>query len=280
MATERNHNVKNQHLEKQKTQNIIDETYSALYPKINIGASYQDQLKMPVMVLPGEIFGMPGEFLPVTMGVQYNVNAAASLNMILYNQTALTALKVARKVNELNELAIEKVKEEIGYEVAKLYYMTINTGVQKNLLDDNIAKMRQLRNITKVLVDNGIALPIDLDRVDVNIENILTQLNMVEAGLEQQMWMMKYILDIPLDAELIFTDDPETSLITYTLAGSNNFAQHIDIRLLDNQLELHSLNKKITNSGYFPSLMFTSQYAFQGMRSKFANFFNNHPENK
>jgi len=280
MAVERNVNVKSAQIEKEKTQSIIDETYSALYPKISVGGSFTDNLKMAVMLLPGEIFQQPGTFIPVTMGTKYSASAAASFNMILYNQTALTALKLSKKVLEVNNFAVEKVQEELAFEVSKLYFMTLTTAQQKNILEENIAKTQQLKNIIKVLVDNGMALQVDYDRVNVNIENLLTQLSNVEAGLEQQLNMLKYILNIPLAKEIILTDKPELTLLENTPTMKTDFSDHIDIRLLEAQKEINLFSKKITNSGYFPTLLLTGQYAVQGMQNEFSHYFKASPMDK
>ena len=280
MAVERNVNVKSAQIEKEKTQSIIDETYSALYPKINVGGSFTDNLKIATMLLPGEIVQQPGTHIPVQMGVQYNLNAAASFNMILYNQTALTALKLSKKVLEINNFAVEKVQEELAFEVSKLYFMTLTTAQQKNILSENITKTQQLKNIIKVLVDNGMALQVDYDRVNVNIENLLTQLSNVEAGLEQQLNMLKYILNIPLPTNITLTDKSELTLLDREPTMKTDFSDHIDIKLLEAQKEINLFSKKITNSGYYPTLLLTGQYAVQGMQNEFSNFFKSSPTDK
>ena len=273
MATERNVNVKSAQIEKDKTQSIIDETYSNLYPSISVGGSFTDNLKIATMLLPGEIVGAPGTMIPVQMGVQYNMNVAASLNMILYNQTALTALKVSKKALELNDLVVEKVREELAFEVSKLYFSTLTTAQQKSILEDNITKMEQLSNIVKVSVDNGMALQIDFDRVNINIENLRTQLNNVESGLEQLLNVLKYILNIPIRNEIILTDKTDMILLANVPAMKTDFSDHVDIKLLESQRDINVLTKKITNSGYYPSLYLTGQYLVQGMNNDLSKLF-------
>ena len=280
MASEKNVNVKSAQIEKDKTQSIIDETYSALYPKVSVGGSFTDNLKMQVMLLPGEIFQQPGTFIPVSFGTKFSTNAAATLNMILYNQTAITALKLSKKVGEINDLAIEKVREELAFEVSKLYFMTLTTSQQKDILAENITRTEQLRTIIKVLVDNGMALQIDFDRIDVNIENLRTQLSNVEAGLEQQLNMLKYILNIPLQNEIVLIDKADMTLLPNTPIMKTDFSDHIDIRLLESQKDINVLTKKITNTGYYPSLYLQGQYAVQGMQNEFNSFFKGSPIDK
>jgi outer membrane protein TolC len=231
-------------------------------------------------MLPGEIAGMPRTTIPVKMGSNFNTSAAVTLNWVLYNQTALTAVHLAKKVTELNDLGIEKASEELAAEVAKLYFLTVTTSQQKDLIEENIVRVKRIQDITKVLVDNGMGRQVDYDRVSINLENLYTQLSNVEAGLEQQHNMIKYMLGIPLNTTLVLTDNSEMQLLQSASEISVTFSNHVDIRLLESQQEINLMNQKMINSGYMPSLAFTGQYSVQGMRNEFKNYFNNSPENK
>jgi outer membrane protein TolC len=279
-AVEENIHIQTARMDAEKSRHKKAEALSALIPKINAGANFQDNLSLPTTMLPGEIAGQSGTSFPVKMGTNFNTSAAVTLNWALYNQTAITAVQLAKKVTELNDLGIEKASEELSVEVAKLYFLTVTTSQQKDLIGENISRIKKMQDITKLLIDNGMGKQVDYDRVSINLENLYTQLSNVEAGLEQQHNMIKYMLNIPLDNSLILTDSPAMDLLNNLPESTIGFSDHIDIRLLESQNELNHLNKKVINSGYLPSLMFTGQYSVQGMRREFANYFKNAPENK
>ena len=280
IAVDENINVKTARIDREKSQHKKAEAISAIVPKINAGANFQDNVTLPTTLLPGEIIGQPGTSVPVQMGTQFNTSANATLSWVLYNQTAITAIQLARKVTELNNLGIEKTSEELAAEVAKLYFLTITTSQQGSLVEKNITRTKRIQDITKVLVDNGMAKQVDYDRISINLENLYTQLSNVEAGLEQQHNMIKYMLNIPLDENIVLTDTSEVLLLQNLPEITSDFSNHIDIRLLESQKEINRMNQKMINSGYMPSLMFTGQYAYQGMRKEFQNYFNDSPENK
>jgi outer membrane protein TolC len=280
MAVEENINIKTAQIDKQKNQYKKAEAISAIIPKINIGANFQDNLMLPTTMLPGEIIGKPGTTIPIKMGTNFNTSAAVTLNWVLYNQTAITALQLAKKITELSNLSIEKVSEELAAEVAKLYFLTVTTSQQKNLVEENITRTKRIQDFTKVLVDNGMGKQVDYDRVSINLENLYTQLSNVEAGLEQQHNIIKYMLNIQFNTPLVLIDSSEMKLLQNEPEITVNFSEHIDIRLLESQNEINRINRKVINSGYIPSLAFTGQYSVQGMRKEFNNYFNDSPENK
>ena len=278
-AVNENINIKTARFEHEKSQYKKAEAISAIVPKINIGANFQDNISLPTTMLPGEIIGMPGTTIPVKMGTNFNTSAAATLNWTLYNQTALTALQLSKKVIEISDLSIEKAGEELAAEVAKLYALTVATSKQRLLVKQNIGRTKQMQDITKLLMDNGMVKQVDYDRVSINLENLNTQLSNVEAGLEQQLNLIKYMLNIPLPTTIVLTDTVNIKMLQNMPESSADFTNHIDIRMLESQNELNLLNQKMIKSGYAPSLAFTGQYSYQGMRKDFRNYFNNSPEN-
>lgn len=279
IAVDRNINTQTARIEQEKSEYKISENRAALLPKINASANFQDYFKLPTTLLPGEIVGLPGTKLPVEMGTTFNTSIAATLNIVLYNQTAITALQLSKKLADLSKLGVEKASEEIALEVAKLYYLTIITAEQKSTVEGNIVRTGRLLDITKILVDNGMSKQVDHDRVSVNIENLYSQLSSIEAAYEQQINMIKYMLDVPISQIILLTDKAETLLIS-DLSSMSDFSEHIDIKMLEQQKEVYLMNQKLINNGYIPSLSLTGQLACQGMRDEFKNYFNNNPENK
>jgi outer membrane protein TolC len=281
IAVDENINVKTARIDKEKNQYKKAEAISAIIPKINVGANFQDNLSLPTTLLPGEIIGQPGTTVPVQMGTKFNTSANATLSWVLYNQTAITAIQLSQKVTQLNDLGIEKAGEELAAEVAKLYFLTVTTSQQKELVEENITRTKRIQDITKILVDNGMGKQVDYDRISINLENLYTQLSNVEASLEQQHNMIKYMLNIPLGSTIVLTYTVEEMQLLQNSPGNlSNFSNHIDIKLLESQLEINRMNRKVVNSGYAPSLVFTGQYAYQGLRKEFGNYFNDSPENK
>lgn len=280
MAVEKNINVKNAKIDTEKGEYKIKESRAVLFPKINFNGNFQDNIKLPTTMLPGELIGQPGTNLALRMGTNYNTSAVIGINQILYNQTALVALQLSKKVAELTSFTIEKASEELANEMAKLYFLTLTTFEQKKLLEANIERTEHIKDITKILVDNGMVKQVDYDRISVNIENFYTQLNNIKAAQEQQINMIKYMLDIPYDEKIILTDNAEMLLLQNEPILISDFSNHIDIQMLESQKEIQRLNHKIVNYGYLPTLSLIGQCGYQGMRSEFNNYFNNNPENK
>ena len=280
MAVDKNINVKTARIDKEKSNYKKEESRAALLPKVNISAGFTDNLALPTTVLPGEFLGKPGTTIPVQMGSQYNTTAVVSISQILYNQTALTAVKLTKKAAELSNLSVEKASEEIAFEVAKLYALGQTTAEQSKLIGENIKRTERLRDITKIIVENGVGKQVDLDRVNVNLENMYTQQSNTQLAQEQQQNMIKYMLDLPLEQTIVLTDTAAMPLLTNVPMLRSDFSDHVNIRLLESQKELNVLNKKLINNGYLPTLSLSGQAAYQGLRNDFSTYFKSGEVNK
>ena len=280
MAVKKNINVKTARIDDQKSKYKMDEGFAALFPKINFSSSLTDNVLLPTTVLPGEFLGKPGTMIPLQMGSTYSASASLSISQVLYNQTALTAVKLLKKMSAISGLSVEKASEDIAFEVAKLYALEQTTEEQRKLIDKNILLIERLRDITKITIDNGIGKQIDLDRVNVNLENLYTQQSNTQAAQEQQLNMIKYMLDMPLDQTIILTDTAGMQLFKDEPALQTDFSNHVTIRLLESQKDMNLLNKQLIKDGYLPTLSLSGQAAYQGLQEKFGTYFKSSSDNK
>jgi len=280
MAVKKNINVKTARIDDQKSKYKMDEGFAALFPKVNFNGSLTDNVLLPTTVLPGEFLGKPGMMIPLQMGSTYSASAVLSISQVLYNQTALTAVKILKKMSSVSGLSVEKASEDVAFDVAKLYALEQTTEEQRKLIDKNILLIERLRDITKITIDNGIGKQVDLDRVNVNLENLYTQQSNTQAAQEQQLNMIKYMLDLPLDQVIMLTDTAEMQLMKNEPVLQTDFSNHVTIRLLESQRDLSLLNKKVVTNGYLPTLSLSGQAAYQGLQEKFSTYFKNSSDNK
>ena len=273
MAVEKNINVRVAQIDKEKSQAKKDESVAALLPKINMNGSFQDNLSIASTMIPGAFVGKPGTEIAMQMGSQYSAIASLGISEVLFDRTTWLALKISKKSVVMNSLAVEKAGEEIAADAARLYFLALTTIEQQKLVEGNIERAEKLKKITQVTLDNGTGVQVDLDRVSVNLENYYTQLSNSKAMLEQQLNMMKYILNISQQQNIVLTEKADMKLLVAEPASTTDFSTHVDIKLLESQLEINLLNQKKTSSEYLPTLNFQGLYAYQGLKSEFNDYF-------
>lgn len=263
MALDNNLSLQKSRNEIAKGKYSISENQAKLLPQINAVAQLNDNFTPPVSVTDGSAYGKPYN---VTKTLQYNASAGLQLQMPLYNQMVYTAIDIAKIADQLNKLSYEKAREDLIMQTAKMYYMAQNTSEQIRLVNDNIKRLEELRDITQAFYDNQMSLEVDLKRVNLNIENLTVQRDNAAAMLEQQYTMLKYVIDYPADKNIKVTDVDPNQIETVKADGLN--VNLYELQLLQQKKELTQKQVKLAKDGYLPSVSLTGSLMYSAFTDK------------
>ena len=266
LETKRNDILKGKH--------TLSENRAKLLPQINAIASFNDNFNPPVSVTDGSAYGNPYN---VTHTLQYNASAGLQLQMPLYNQTVYTALSIARTMDEINDLSYEKAREDLMMQIAQMYYLGQSTSEQIAIVKENIRRLEELRDITTAFFDNGMAMEVDVKRVNINLENLQVQYDNAVSMLTQQLNLLKYVMDYPAEKEIALTPVDTEHITPVALSGlSENLSE---LQLLRQQGTLAEKQQKMISQGYLPSLSLTGNFMYSAFTDKAKNWFHSGPSN-
>lgn len=274
IGIENNLSLQTKQNEVSKGKHAISENRARLLPQINAVASFNDNFNPPVSVTDGSAYGNPYN---VTKTLQYNASAGLQLQMPLYNQTAYTAVDIARTLDNINRLTYEKAREDLILQIARMYYLGQSTAEQIGIVRENIDRLRELRDITQAFYDNGMAMEVDLKRVNINLENMQVQYDNAQAMLTQQLNLLKYVMDYPADANIALEPVDTENIRTAELTGLNT--NQYELQLLRSQGELAERQKRMISQGYLPSLSLTASWMYTAYTDKAKNWFHSGPSN-
>ena len=274
LGIENNLSLESSRNEIRKGEHTLSENRAKLLPQINAVAGFNDNFNPPVSVTDGSAYGNPYN---VTKTLQYNASAGIQLQMPLYNQTVYTAVDIARTMNELNRLSYEKAREDLILQISKMYYLSQNTAEQIALIKENISRLNELSNITQAFYDNGMAMEVDVKRVNINLENQRVQYDNAQSMLTQQLNLLKYVIDYPADKEIALTPVDTENTTSVSLTGLDN--NQYELQLLQSKQKLAELQRKMIGQGYIPSLSLTGSWMYSAYTDKAKNWFHSGPSN-
>lgn len=257
-----------------KGEHTLSENRAKLLPQINAVAGFNDNFNPPVSVTDGSAYGNPYN---VTKTLQYNASAGIQLQMPLYNQTVYMAVDIARTMNELNRLSYEKAREDLILQISKMYYLSQNTAEQIALIKENISRLNELNSITQAFYDNGMAMEVDVKRVNINLENQRVQYDNAQSMLTQQLNLLKYVIDYPADKEIALTPVDTENTTSVSLTGLDN--NQYELQLLQSKQKLAEQQRKMIGQGYIPSLSLTGSWMYSAYTDKAKNWFHSGPSN-
>lgn len=274
LGIENNLSLESSRNEIRKGEHTLSENRAKLLPQINAVAGFNDNFNPPVSVTDGSAYGNPYN---VTKTLQYNASAGIQLQMPLYNQTVYTAVDIARTMKELNRLSYEKAREDLILQISKMYYLSQNTAEQIALIKENISRLNELSNITQAFYDNGMAMEVDVKRVNINLENQRVQYDNAQSMLTQQLNLLKYVIDYPADKEIALTPVDTENTTSVSLTGLDN--NQYELQLLQSKQKLAEQQRKMIGQGYIPSLSLTGSWMYSAYTDKAKNWFHSGPSN-
>lgn len=207
------------------------------------------------------------------LGRTWNSNAGVQLSQQLFNQTVFTGLKAARTSESYYNLNADLTEEQIIEQVANNYYQVLVSRQQLNVIDTNIKNARVIEKIITNQYSNGLAKKIDVDRIKVNMTNLETQREQTINAVVQLENQLKYSIGMPVATPIVLPPNEFSDVKTLPeMSDTINVAGRTEIKLLNVQQELYSLQRKAYVSEYYPSLSLTANISTTGQSDKFDLF--------
>jgi outer membrane protein TolC len=251
------------------------EIASAALPTINSSLGGTNFLTIPTSLLPGQIFGGPaGTFIPVQFGTKFNANYGVNFNQILFDGQVFIALQARATSLDWKKKNAALTEENIKANIYKIYYQLSASKTQLNILDANIERLQKLANDAAVMYKNGFAEKLDVDKVNVQLNNLQTEKLKANNSVSIGFMGLKMLMGMPVKDSLILTDViNETNLSTDVLFEDNfEYSIRKDFQYLTTIKKLSEFNIKRYQLSFLPTITMNGAYTKNAQRTKFDFF--------
>lgn len=251
-------------LDVQNSEYQIDEVRASALPQISANGGLTYNAIIQKSAVDGSFFGQGPGIVMIPFGQPWQSNASVSLNQQIFNQAVFTGLKAAKNTREFYKINAQLTEEQVIEKVANSYYEAYKTESQLKTIDKTIDNTDRVREVIKSLFDNGLAKKIDLDRIDVNLNNLKSNRQQLVNALQLQENALKYLIGMDMNQDIELPDNTFEVTKHALVDDSVNIENRTEILLLEKQSELLVLNKKAINAQGYPSLSFTANYGYLG----------------
>lgn len=253
--------VKNAALSVKSAEYKVKETIGAGLPQVNGSISFQDFLKPPATVGPN-IFSTPIDLnAPLVKfpfgAVKYNNTYSLQASQLLFSGSFFVGLQAVKTFKELSQRSLVRSKIETNVAVTKAYYQVLVSDEQIKLLDANIAQLKQTLDQTTQQNKQGFVEKIDVDRLSVQYNNLVTNRDNAQRALVLSSQMLKFQMGMPIEQELTLTDKLSDIDITRNAADASDtsyYQNRIEYKLLQTNVTLNQLDAKDKKAAYLPSV--------------------------
>lgn len=240
----------------------ISEVRANALPTLSANAGTTHHPLLQENILPGEIFGAPGEDIAVAFGRKWNSTANVQLSQTLFNQAVFVGLKAARSTKEFYQLNAQLTNEELIEKVATAYFQVYQAQQLLENLESNLELTERTIGIVKGLYDNGLVKKIDYDRSRVALNNLVSSRQQAVNAVKLSENALKFMIGMPIDKEIrLPAQNFEPSFFP---GGAQKMAGRTELELLDKQIELLDFRKKASLAEYYPSASLVANYGWLG----------------
>ena len=274
-AQKNNVQVKNSLLDIDIQMQTNREIASAALPTIGSNLSGTNFLTIPTSLLPGQIFGgAPGTFIPVQFGTKYNSTYGINFNQILFDGQVFIALQARATSLDWKRKNAALTEENIKANIYKIYYQLSASKTQLNILDANIERLQKLANDAAAMYKNGFAEKLDVDKVNVQLNNLQTEKLKATNSVTIGFMGLKMLMGMPVKDSLVLTDVINESNLSTDVLYEDNFQYSLrkDFQYLSTIQKLSQFNIKRYQLSFLPTITLNGAYTKNAQRTEFDFF--------
>jgi len=258
-AIENNENVKIAELETGISKAKVGEYLSQGLPQVDASVSFNKNFVIRKTFVPANIFdptAPEGELFEVAFGTPYDGLIGLNFSQMIFKGSFFVGLSASRTYVELSKKQLHRTTIDVVEGVTKAYYTVLVNEIGINLLETNHKRLDSLLSDTRVMFENGFAEKIDVNRTQVEYNNIETQLINAKKMLDISEQLLKFQMGMPVmeNLEIVQKLEDMDFQLDELFKLETSFKRRIEYSILETQLELAYVNMKNNRVQYIPNI--------------------------
>jgi outer membrane protein len=240
-------------------------------PQISGSIDLKDYFNIPTSLLPGIIVGKPDvPYQAVQFGTKYNATAGFSASQLIFSSDYIFGLKAQKEFMNLSKISVTRSKADLVSQVSKAYYMVLISKDKIKSLEANITKLKKTYEDTKAYNIQGLVELIEVERLEVAYNNLLTDREKTERLIGLSEAALKFQMGYKLEDSIVLNESLNVESNFQELGASKiDISLRPDYQLLQSQQKLNELDVKSKKYIFLPTLAAYGSYQYNAQRSQF-----------
>lgn len=275
----KNHdNVKSAIVGIQDAELQIKEIKAAGMPQVNGSFMYTSNIVVPTQLIAATNFNpqaKEGEVVKFKFGVPWGGQAGVGINQLIFDATWLVGLRAADTYRLMANQEVEKSKTGVAEMVQKAYYSTLVAEQRAKLLDLNLSRMDSAIFQTEQFFKAGFVERIDIDRLKVQRNNLVTEKNKIKNLIDLSYQLLKFQMGYPQNEALLLKETLNAAYVKEMIGLLNtdiNPDNRIEFKQLQTSRNLTLLNIERINKTQIPSVALSGSLGAGHSNIKFNPF--------
>lgn len=257
-ALRNNVNAKNANIDEKIAQAKVREITTIGFPKVNATYGINNNYIIQKVIIPdGAAFGgTPGQPLALEFQPQFGGNAVVSVNQLLFDGSYIVGLQAARVYRELAAKSNDMTKVQVAENVKKAYYGVLVNQERMGLLDATLNRLDSTLREMKAMYAGGFIEKIDLDRLQVQRNNLATEKEKITRFQEISLSLLKFQMGYDMNQPIELRDQLRDVRFEENLLENSalNPLDRPEMKLLQTQKAATKLEIRNIRAGYLPSI--------------------------
>ncbi len=254
-AIQYNKTLKNSAMAIDKAQYQLKEAISAGLPQVSSALDYSNAMGAKLSIRFME--DAPPTEIPIKPTSNFNLQ----VGQLLFSGPYFVGIELAKLGQNLTEASYEKSEQEILSQVMSGYHLVLMSGELLELLNKNVANLREVYRKTEAVVRVGMMERTDLDQLEVQIAALESSVHSTERQLEMARNMMRLLLGLEPGQAFDLKGNLNQALtaLNGTAPGEFSVDMNPDFRLMTLQEKMTQKQIKMEYAAFLPTL--TSFYS-------------------
>ncbi len=229
-------------------------------PRVNGTIGYNYFIQIPSSLVPAQFFdptAPEGEFAKLAFGTRNDLTLGLSANSMVFDGSYFVGLRAAKAYRQYVDRELTSKKQEVKNAVIEAYLPALLLQQSRSTLENNITTIEKLLNETKALYKEGFVEQLDVDRLELSLANIQSELGNIDRQADLVYNVLKFQMGYPLEDPIVASDQIDQLLVPATseeLVDAVNFQSRPEYQVLSMGKQLSELNIELNKSTYLPSV--------------------------
>lgn len=273
-AVQHNYDIKNQTLNISLSENDAAKTRTRRQPTVNANGDLRYNPILQTSVIPGDAFGQPnGGDQRVKFGTNFNVLFNIDGTYKVLDPAYKTDIAINRAEANVQTATLRKNTAQVKLDAATAYYDILLQQTQVELASNRLRRTQDLLEVTQNRQQAGAALPVDVQKSELDVQNAQSLLTQAQNSLERSHLNLARQMGIPVE-NLPTLPDNLLNINTKTVQTPIVNASVVDLKpeILEEQqrVEITRLQLQRENKLYLPSLSLYGNLSAQHLSNNLA----------
>ncbi|MFV0531069.1 MAG: TolC family protein [Flavobacteriales bacterium] len=266
-GAENNYDIKKADYDFKVAEKKVWEAISKGLPQIDGMAQYQNNLKQPITLLPGEIVGgSPGTFIKTTFGTKQTMTAGVGWNQLIFNGNYLVAIQVSKVSKRIEELTKNKTEIEVKTAVAQAYSSVIIAEENVKILEKNIEVAEKNLHESSESYKAGFIELQSVEQLELSLAQLKNAYERSKRLINISKDNLKFVMGIPVTDNITLEDtidDMITKNLTTSLVEEKfDIENNVDYLISQKAIRSKKLLLRLNKSNALPSLRGSLNYSY------------------